>query len=158
MKELSFQEKGKKRRARAMETSEVQVSWESAKADLEHKLAISKAVIERGDRLELVFAHKKASAQHLHLTGAKLEEAKKTATELFTRELKDISTKWKDDIVSSKMVAMFFEPNAHVRKEALKKVDEAEAEKAIQKERKKEERRKKEEERLKRAAAARDGQ
>ena len=51
----------------------MQVSWESAAGDLEHKVAVAKAILERGDRLELVFAHKKGAAQHALLSGSKLK-------------------------------------------------------------------------------------
>jgi hypothetical protein len=153
MKDKAAHDKAKKRRARAMETSEVQVSWESATGDLEHKVAVAKAILERGDRLELVFAHKKGAAQHTLLSGSKLEAAKQAALSMFAHELEGISIKWKEDLVTPKMTAMFYEPSRELRQEALKKVEEAEEEKAREKEKKKEERRRKEEERLKRAAA-----
>lgn len=152
LKMKATEDKARKRRARAMETSELQVSWESARGDMEHKVALARGILERGDRLELVFAHKKGARGQGLLAGAKLEAARQAALELFETELESVGKQWKDPLVTQSMTALYYEPSKDLRDEVIRRADEADDEKAREKERKKEERRKKEEERAKKAA------
>lgn len=150
----SAKEKAKSRRKTKQETSELQVTWESATGDLQHKLNQAKHILSEGDRLDLVFTSraKNASAAPQY-DGRKLKRAQETILNMFTTELGEIAFKRKEDAISTNgtMVTMYYEPNKDLRQQALDKAEEAADQKAREKQAKKEERRIKEEERRKKA-------
>jgi translation initiation factor IF-3 len=151
-KTVMQEKKAKAKRARVMETSEVQITWESAKGDLMHKIALVRGILERGDRVEIAFIHKPANTGNL-LTGAALKKVQESFPALTKDELAGIAREWKEDRVEPAMRVIYLEPTKEIRDEVLKKLDESADEKSRAKEAKKAERRAKEEERLKRAKA-----
>jgi hypothetical protein len=151
-KDFLQEKKAKAKRARVMETSEVQITWESAKGDLMHKLGLIKNILERGDRVEIAFIHKPAHSGNL-LAGAALKKVQETFPALTREHLVGIAREWKDERVEPAIRVIYFEPTKDIRDEVLKKLDESADEKSRLKEAKKQERRAKEEERLKRAKA-----
>jgi translation initiation factor IF-3 len=148
----SAKEKAKAKRKVRQETTELQVTWESAEGDLRHKLNQGKHVLESGDRLDLVFSSrgKNASAAP-QFEGRKLKSAQEMILGMFERELGELGVKRKEDMKGGTMVTMFYEPNKDLRQQALDKAEEAAEVKAKEKQARKEERRIKEEERRRKA-------
>ena len=148
----SAKEKAKARRKVKQETSELQVTWESAMGDLQHKLNQAKHILSEGDRLDLVFTSRAKNASPApQFEGKKLKAAQESILGMFTTALGDIAYKRKDDVVSGSMITMHYEPNKDLRQQALDKAEEAADQKAREKQAKKEERRIKEEERRRKA-------
>lgn len=150
------EKKAKAKRARVMETSEVQITWESAKGDLMHKIALVRNILERGDRVEIAFIHKPAHTGNL-LAGAALKKVQETFPATTKSELADVSKQWKDDRIEPAIRVIYLEPTKEVRDEVLRKLDESESSKDKLKEAKKKERRAKEEERMRKAKAREAG-
>lgn len=151
----SAKERARARRKVKQETSELQVTWESAQGDLQHKLNQAKHILSEGDRLDLVFTSraKNASAAPQY-EGKKLARAQDAILTMFTTELASIAFKRKEDARSTAngtMVSMYYEPNKDLRQQALDRAEEAADQKAREKQARKEERRAKEEERRHRA-------
>ncbi|KAJ9108105.1 hypothetical protein QFC19_002570 [Naganishia cerealis] len=147
-------DKAKVRRKTKQETSELQVTWESAMGDLQHKLNQAKHMLMHGDRLDLVFTSRAKNASPApQYEGKKLKKAQETILGMFTTELEQLATKRKEDVVASNgaMVTMYYEPHSDLRQQALDKAEEAAEQKAKEKQAKKEERRIKEEERRRKA-------
>lgn len=146
------EKKAKAKRARGMETSEVQITWESAKGDLMHKIALVRGILERGDRVEIAFIHKPANTGNL-LAGAALKRAQELLPATTKSELAEVAKEWKEDRVEPAIRVIYLEPTKEVRDEVLRKLDESADEKKDLKNAKKAERRAKEEERFRRAKA-----
>lgn len=147
-KDLEQQAKAKIRRKTAVESKEVQVSWSSAEGDLAHKLAGAQAVLERGDRLELVFAKRKGGGQDAPVS----QKRQKEIVALFEDRLKDVGVKWRaDDERPNGVRVAYWDPKGEVRNEVRRKVLDSEVERRKEKEEKKEKRRAKEEERARKA-------
>lgn len=147
-------DKAKARRKTKQETSELQVTWESAMGDLQHKLNQAKQILMHGDRLDLVFTSRAKNASPApQYEGKKLKRAQETILGMFTTELGELASKRKEDVVASggAMVTMYYEPHTDLRQQALDKAEEAAEQKAREKQAKKEERRIKEEERRRKA-------
>ncbi|ODN78370.1 hypothetical protein L202_04011 [Cryptococcus amylolentus CBS 6039] len=147
-KEKEREDKERVKRKMGMEEKEVQVSWQSAKGDLEHKLDTAKGLLEKGDRVQVVFANRKR--------GDPVGDAqKKQVVDLFDAALGEVGKKWKNDDVNKGLWVLYYNPLDSVRQGVEKKVLDAETAKRREKESAKEEklqaRRKKEERRLKRA-------
>ncbi|GHJ84385.1 hypothetical protein NliqN6_0787 [Naganishia liquefaciens] len=148
----SAKEKAKARRKVKQETSELQVTWESATGDLQHKLNQAKHILSEGDRLDLVFTSRAKNASPApQFAGKKLKAAQDSILGMFTTALEEIAYKRKEDVVSGTMITMYYEPNKDLRQQALDKAEEAAEQKAREKQAKKEERRIKEEERRRKA-------
>ncbi|EAL20718.1 hypothetical protein CNBE0830 [Cryptococcus deneoformans B-3501A] len=133
-REKEKEEKSKVKRKISMEEKEVQVSWQSAKGDLGHKLEMAKGILEKGDRVQVVFANRRRAEPGI---------------------LEEVGKKWKEDDKNRGLWVLYYNPLDSVRQEVEKKVLEAEQAKKEEKEKAKQEkleaRRKKEERRRQRA-------
>ncbi|WVQ89390.1 hypothetical protein IAS59_003147 [Cryptococcus gattii] len=142
------EEKSKVKRKISMEEKEVQVSWQSAKGDLGHKLEMAKGILEKGDRVQVVFANRRR-AEPIN------ERQKDEIVALFEGTLEEVGKKWKEDDKNRGLWVLYYNPLDSVRQEVEKKVLEAERAKKKEKEEAKQEkleaRRKKEERRRQRA-------
>lgn len=147
-REKEKEEKSKVKRKISMEEKEVQVSWQSAKGDLGHKLEMAKGILEKGDRVQVVFANRRR-AEPIH------ERQKDEIVALFEGTLEEVGKKWKEDDKNRGLWVLYYNPLDSVRQEVEKKVLEAERAKKKEKEEAKQEkleaRRKKEERRRQRA-------
>lgn len=130
------------RRRTAAEEKEVQVSWGSASGDIGHKIALAKSLLERGDRVKLLFAPRQGERKD-----KTTPEAKKGIVQDFEEALEEVGRRWKEDTVKGKMVTCFWEAEGSVKEVVKAKVIEGEVEKRREREEKKEARRKKDEER-----------
>ncbi|WRT64959.1 uncharacterized protein IL334_001900 [Kwoniella shivajii] len=153
-KERESEEKIRLKKRMSIEEKEVQVSWQSAKGDLSHKLELAKSLLEKGDRVQIVFANRKKSES---ISDPKKQEIISS----FDTELDGVvGKKWKDDDKNKGLWILYYNPLESTRNQVQSKVKDQELAKRKEKEEKKEARRKKEEERrLKaeaRAAAAAD--
>lgn len=147
-KDLEQQAKAKIRRKTAAESKELQVSWSSAAGDLAHKLSAAQGVLERGDRLELVFAKRKGGGQEQPISAKRQKEI----INMFETGLKDLGHKWReDDERPSGVRVAFWDSKGEVRNQLKQKVLDSEVERRKEKEEKKEKRRAKEEERMRKA-------
>ncbi|WVR04507.1 hypothetical protein IAU60_001511 [Kwoniella sp. DSM 27419] len=145
-KEREAEEKAKVKKRMAMEEKEVQVSWQSAKGDLDHKLGLAKSLLEKGDRVQVVFANRKR--------GEAVAETKRAQiTASFDEVLGQVGKKWKEDDRSKGLWVLYYNPLESTRNEVQNKVKEQENAKRKEKEEKKEARRRKEEERRLKAEA-----
>jgi hypothetical protein len=131
----------------AFEEKEVQISWTSADGDLHHKLDIVNGFLERGDRVQVVFAPKN-SGSPTDISQARKEEM----VALFEEGMEEYGVSWRDKEVTKSAIVLYWQAKSEIRREKKEKVSEAELEKRRLKEEKKEARRKKEEERKLRAA------
>ena len=130
------------RRRTASEDKEVQVHWGSASGDLAHKLALARSMLERGDRVRLVFAPKQGEKKDK--TNA---EMKQGIMQSFERPLEEVGKRSREDAVKGKMVICYWDPEGKVKEEVKAKIIEGEVEKRKEKEEKREARRRKDEER-----------
>lgn len=131
----------------AFEEKEVQISWSSADGDLHHKLDIANSFLERGDRVQIVFAPKNSGSP------SDISQARKNEMiSLFEEGMEEYGVAWKDKETTKTAVVLHWQAKSEIRKEKKEKVSEAELEKRRLKEEKKEARRKKEEERKLKAA------
>jgi hypothetical protein len=131
----------------AFEQKEVQISWSSADGDLHHKLDIANNFLERGDRVQIVFAPKNSGSPS-DISPARKDEM----VALFEEGMDEYGVSWKDKEVTKTAVVLHWQAKSEIRQEKKEKVNEAELEKRRLKEDKKEARRKKEEERKLKAA------
>ncbi|OXG17288.1 hypothetical protein C366_03373 [Cryptococcus neoformans Tu401-1] len=147
-REKEKEEKSKVKRKISMEEKEVQVSWQSAKGDLGHKLEMAKGILEKGDRVQVVFANRRRAE-------AVNERQKEEIVAMFEGTLEEVGKKWKEDDKNRGLWVLYYNPLDSVRQEVEKKVLEAERVKKEEKEKAKQEkletRRKKEERRRQRA-------
>ncbi|WVN87041.1 uncharacterized protein L203_102217 [Cryptococcus depauperatus CBS 7841] len=147
-KEIEKEERGKIRRKLEITEKEVQVSWQSAQGDLEHKLELAKDLLQRGDRIQVVFANRKR-AQPMG------DQQKEEVVGMFDSVLAEYGKKWKADDKSGGIWILYYNPLDTVRQEMEKKVLDQEVLKKLEKEKTKEEkleaRRKKEDRRRQRA-------
>lgn len=134
-------------RKTAFEEKEVQISWASADGDLQHKLDIAKGFLERGDRVNLVFAPK-ASGSPAEVSQARKEEM----IRFFEEGMQELGVTWRERETTKTTDVIYWQAKSEIMKEKKVKVSEAELEKKRVKEEKKEARRKKEEERKNKAA------
>jgi len=88
--------------ARKAIQKEVQLTWNAAPGDLAHKLEKVRQELERGVRVDLVFAKKKNQAL------IPLEEMQARAQEIID-SLADVSKEWKDRDVRASMTAIFLQ-------------------------------------------------
>jgi hypothetical protein len=137
----------KMNRKTAFEEKEVQISWASADGDLQHKLDIAKGFLERGDRVNLVFAPK-ASGSPAEVSQARKEEM----ISFFEEGMQEHGVTWRERETTKTTDVIYWQAKSDIMKEKKVKVSEAELEKKRLKEEKKEARRKKEEERKNKAA------
>ncbi|WVF69867.1 hypothetical protein IAT40_004648 [Kwoniella sp. CBS 6097] len=145
-KERESEEKAKLKKKMAMEEKEVQVSWQSAQGDIKHKLDLAKSLLEKGDRVQVVFANRKR--------GETVPDPKKNEIiASFDEVLGEVGNKWKDDSISKGLWVLYYNPLESTRSQVQNKVRQAENDKRKEKEEKKEARRRKEEERRAKAEA-----
>ncbi|WVQ97912.1 hypothetical protein IAU59_005029 [Kwoniella sp. CBS 9459] len=144
--EREREEKAKLKKKMAMEEKEVQVSWQSASGDIKHKLDLAKSLLEKGDRVQVVFANRKR--------GENVPDPKKNEIiASFDEVLGAVGNKWKDDSRSKGLWVLYYNPLDSTRSQVQSKVRQAENDKRKEKEEKKEARRRKEEERRAKAEA-----
>ncbi|WWC67759.1 uncharacterized protein I206_101671 [Kwoniella pini CBS 10737] len=145
-KERESEEKARLKKRMSIEEKEVQISWQSAQGDLLHKLNLAKSLLEKGDRVQVVFANRKR--------GENIGENKKQEIiSTFHEELEQIGKKWKDDEIKGSIHVLFYNPLETTRNQVQNKVKDQENAKRKEKEEKKEARRRKEEERRAKAEA-----
>jgi len=137
----------KMNRKTAFEEKEVQISWASADGDLQHKLDIAKGFLERGDRVNLVFAPK-ASGSPAEVSQARKEDM----IAFFEEGMQEHGVTWRDRETTKTTDVIYWQAKSDIMKEKKVKVSEAELEKKRLKEEKKDARRRKEEERKNKAA------
>lgn len=151
--------KAKARRQTSMHESDLQVTWESAPGDLDHKLAQAKSILqEGGDRLKLAFSSnaKSSKSPPLNPDGTPkppppLTAKQESVATHFLTSLEPIAKEWRDRHHSHKSTVFYLQPRDDIREEHRRKVEEALEAKESDKERKKRERREKEEERRRKA-------
>ena len=131
------------RKRTAAEEKEVQISWGTASGDVQHKVALAKSLLERGDRVKLVFAPRQGGERRDKTTVSD----KQGMLNEFEGVLGEVGKKWKEDTIKGKMVACFWEAEGSVKEVVKAKVIEGEVEKRKDKEERRESRRKKDEER-----------
>jgi translation initiation factor IF-3 len=137
----------KMNRKTAFEEKEVQISWASADGDLQHKLDVAKGFLERGDRVNLVFAPK-ASGTPTEISQSRKEDM----IAFFESGMQEYGTTWRDRETTKTTDVIYWQAKSDIMKEKKVKVSEAELEKKRLKDEKKEARRRKEEERKLKAA------
>ncbi|GLB33278.1 putative ribosome disassembly concerning protein [Lyophyllum shimeji] len=102
--------------ARKAIQKEVQLTWNAAPGDLAHKLEKMRQELERGARVDLVFARKKNQAY------LPLEEMQARAQDIVD-SLADVAKEWKDREVRAGMTAIFLqgtgEPTTEVSRKKL---------------------------------------
>jgi translation initiation factor IF-3 len=98
-------EKNKERKARArqqMEQKEIQLTWGIASQDLTHKLKKVRAVLERGGRVDLVYAPRKGqplpTKEGMH---ARVEETMDILT--------DVGKEWKPREIKKAVTALYLQ-------------------------------------------------
>lgn len=147
-----------------MHESDLQVTWESASGDLEHKLAQAKSILqEGGDRLKLAFSSnaKSPKSPPLNPDGTPkppppLTAKQESIANHFLTSLEPIAKQWRDRQHSHKSTVFYLQPRDDIREEHRRKVEQALEAKESDKERKKRERREKEEERRRKAEERRN--
>ncbi|WWC59268.1 uncharacterized protein I303_101818 [Kwoniella dejecticola CBS 10117] len=145
-KERESEEKARLKKRMSIEEKEVQISWQSAQGDLLHKLNLAKTLLEKGDRVQVVFANRKR--------GENVGESKKNEIiGTFHEELEQVGKKWKDDETKGNIHVLYYNPLETTRNQVQNKVKDQENAKRKEKEEKKEARRRKEEERRAKAEA-----
>jgi hypothetical protein len=135
-------------RKTAFEQKEVQISWTSADGDLQHKLDIARGFLERGDRVNLVFAPK-SSGSPVEVSQARKEEM----IGFFEAGMQEHGVTWRERETTKTTDVVYWQAKSEIMKEKKVKVNEAELEKKRLKDEKKEARRRKEEERKLKAAS-----
>lgn len=141
--------KDRVRRKFAIEEKEVQVSWNSAVGDLRHKLDIARGILEKGDRVQLVFAPRSGGGGG---GGNEVGQGRKDEIiRMFEEGLSGVGGKWREDERTRLTVVCYWQAKDAVRNERRKQVLEAEEEKRKEKEERREARRRKQEERERKA-------
>jgi len=130
------------RRRTAAEEKEVQITWGAAAADLTHKMTQAKSLLEKGDRVKIVFAPRQGEGKD-RTTG----EVKAGIVRSFEEGLGEVGKKWKEDSIKGKMVMCFWEAEGAVKEVVKAKVMEVEVEMRREKADKREKRRMKDEKR-----------
>lgn len=147
-KERERQEKIKLSRRLAVEDKELQMGWGAADGDVQHKIETARGLLEKGDRVHVVFALR-ASA------GGKKQripdERRMQILEMFEEGVADVATKWKEDEQSRGLWIQHWTPKSSIATEARAKLLEETVSKKKARDEKKEARRLKEEERLRKA-------
>lgn len=113
-REKEKEEKSKVKRKISMEEKEVQVSWQSAKGDLGHKLEMAKGILEKGDRVQVVFANRRRAE-------AVNERQKEEIVAMFEGTLEEVGKKWKEDDKNRGLWVLYYNPLDSVRQEVEKK-------------------------------------
>jgi translation initiation factor IF-3 len=139
--------KDKLRRKAAAEEKEIQISWASADGDIAHKIDLARSIVEKGDRVQLVFAPRSGGGQAAEVSKSRKDEL----VSLFEEKLGEVGTKWRDDERTKSTLLEYWQATEEVRVEKKQKLTEKEMEKRKEKDEKKEARRRKEEERRRKA-------
>lgn len=133
----------------AIEDKELQVPWHAAIGDLQHKANTARSLIEKGNRVQLVFARRAGAGKTRWVTDAEKEEI----LALFADALSPVATRWKDDDRSRKAIwVSYWTPLESIRAEVRQKVMDGIVEKRQESLDKKEQRRLREEEKRRKAA------
>ncbi|EIN10192.1 hypothetical protein PUNSTDRAFT_64372 [Punctularia strigosozonata HHB-11173 SS5] len=114
VKVLSKQEEYKKKKAaklkakeakgKQMETKELQMTWGVAPGDVEHKMKKARQELERGNRVELVYARKKRQSMP--------DPAEQEATiNAALQKVEDVAVEWKARDVQKTMTVVYLQPN-----------------------------------------------
>jgi len=151
LKEREFEARQKVRRRLAAEDKEIQVGWTAAEGDMAHKIQLARHTLEKGDRVQLIFAMRANNAG-----GARTFIDDGTKVQIVARfedALADVGKRWKEDQIAKGLWVAHFAPLDSIASEARTKLVEAEQDKKRLKNEKKEARRHKEEERKRKAAA-----
>jgi len=101
----------------------VQITWGAAAADLTHKMTQAKSLLEKGDRVRIVFAPRQGERKD-RTTG----EVKAGIVRSFEEGLGEVGKKWKEDSIKGKMVMCFWEAEGAVKEVVKAKVMEVEVE------------------------------
>ncbi|TXT09113.1 hypothetical protein VHUM_02587 [Vanrija humicola] len=136
-------------RRMAIEDKELQVPWHAAVGDLQHKAATARSLIEKGDRVQLVFARRAGGSKTRWVS----DEEKEQIVALFADTLSPVATRWKPDDRSRKAIwVSYWQPLESIRTEVRQKVLEGIVDKRKEAIDKKEERRLREQEKRRKAA------
>ncbi len=106
---------------------EIQISWESAEGDVKHKIARAKSVLEDGDRVKLVFAHKQGSEMS-KLSGKSLQATITNLPATFLESLSDLSTEFKpphtppSSSPGHEVYVLHIQPNKDIKKQKEEQV------------------------------------
>lgn len=133
----------------AVEDKELQVGWHGAPSDMQHKLQTARAIVEKGDRVHLVFANRVSG-------GGKRpkfvpDERKAQIISLFEDGMSDVASKWKEDERTKGLWVMYWHPQSSISTEVRAKVVDSIVDGKRRKEEQKEARRLKQEERVRKA-------
>ncbi|KAL1407511.1 hypothetical protein Q8F55_006944 [Vanrija albida] len=133
----------------AFEDKELQVPWHAAVGDLQHKANTARSLLEKGDRVHLVFARRAGGGQRQIITDADKEKI----VALFAEALSPIASRWREDDRTRKAIwVSYWQPLEAIRTEVRKKILDGIVEKRVASLDKKEERRLREQEKQRKAA------
>ncbi|WOO78558.1 uncharacterized protein LOC62_02G002105 [Vanrija pseudolonga] len=136
----------------AIEDKELQVPWHAAIGDLQHKAKTARSLIEKGDRVQLVFARRAGAGKTRWITDAEKEEI----VALFADALSPVATRWKEDDRSRKVIwVSYWKPLESISAGVRQKIMDGIVEKRQETIDKKEERRIRQQDKERRAAERR---
>ncbi|KAK4689390.1 translation initiation factor IF-3, partial [Tremellales sp. Uapishka_1] len=150
LKERDLEVREKLRRKTAFEEKELLVSWNSEPGDLQHKLNAASAFLEKGDRVQVIFANRKGGGLKAEISAKRKEKM----VQMFDEKLDEIGKKWREDGKEKGLWVCFWQPREDIKQGVRKKVVEGGLERRKEKDEKKEARRRKEADREQKAAAA----
>jgi translation initiation factor IF-3 len=103
LKKKAAKLKAKEAKGRQMETKELQMTWGVAVGDIEHKMKKARQELERGNRVELVYAKKKRQP----VPSPADQEAVVNAA---VQKVEDIAMEWKARYVQKTMTVVYLQP------------------------------------------------
>lgn len=132
----------------SVEDKELQVGWHGEISDLQTKINTARHIIEKGDRVHIVFANRVSGAGRRKIVP---DERKAEIINLFEEGMSDVASKWKEDQRTKGLWISYWQPLSTISTEVRAKVVESLVDSKKRKEEQKEARRLKEEERLRKA-------
>jgi len=115
---------------------------------LSHKLSSARHILEKGDRVQLVFASRKGGGGKSS-EGSKITEGKKKEiVAMFEEGLAELGSKWREDNHEKGLWISHWQPRNEIRQAVKGKVLDKEVIKRQERDEKREARRRKQEERL----------
>lgn len=142
-----FDARAKLQRKTSMEDKELQVPWNAAPSDMQHKINTARNILEKGDRVHLIFATRSGAGLKNKIT----EEQRLEIVKNFDVQLGMSAKKWKADDQTRGMWICYWQPLPSIQAEHRTKVVGVESDKKRIRDEKKEARRIKEAERLRKA-------
>lgn len=147
-KEREREEKIRLSRRLAVDDKELQMGWGAADGDVLHKIETAKGLLEKGDRVHIVFALRASSGGKKQRVP---DERRMKILEMFEEGMVDVGKKWKEDEQARGLWIQHWAPKDLIAAEARVKLLEGTVEKRNERDAKKAARKAKEEERLRKA-------